>query len=310
MSDLLSEACNDLLALGILEHEHGVPVLWQKSTNIQKSGLEELYYNLNRELATQLNELVRLNKLTELQKLPEEAIDQIFTQTTNEDLTLRELPQEELEDFLKSHTNAFKTDALMNDYLAMALPVLRAVYHGNLTESEFSVLNNLKKLYSHYNNHPANISRLMRNYKKQDKLYSTRAELSVELDRFLATTVTDQMTELKVLNDEYSVLQNTYKNQIYAQSDASERFPELRRISLAVGVLSKRLAAVSVLCDFLPNLVLCQATNWYNDKTLRSIIEDCQDTAETLPSLKRKLGMSEILETDFEKISADLSNEL
>lgn len=303
----LSDACDDLLGLGILEHEHGIPNIWQKSSEIQKSGLEEEYYRLNQELATEVNKLVQLNKLQELRKLSAPEIEELY-EAIEDDEQLQNLTQLELEEFLTTHTNNFKTQALMNEYLTMSLPVLRAIYHGNaLTESEFSVLNNLKKLYSHYNEHPANINRLLLNYKNHQGLVAEHAAVSAELNMFLASTVTEQMLQLKELNEEYLVLQNTYRNQIEAHSESS-RAPEQRRIVLAVGTLSRRITSVAVLCDFLPNLILCQATNWYNDKTLKAIVEDCQEISEKLPALstRKRLEMDEILEMDFDEVAEQI----
>lgn len=316
MSLAVNEACDAIVALGTLDHEYGIPKIWPRARLLADDlDLEDEYYRLNQELAHELDQLVNLSKTKELQELSPESIAEQFEEIQKDEY-LSQLSLQEAEHFLQSHRDNFKTTALLNDYLTLALPVLRAIYHGNssLADSEFTVLNNLKKLYSQYNDHPANISRLIQQYEKQNALLAEDAAILAQIEHLYSTSIARSMKELHELNQEYLVLQNTYGNQVQSQSDASAQAPsEQRKVRVAVSGLAKRVSSVSVLCDLLPNLILCQPSNWYNDETLRAIVEDCQDTSEKLVSAKglsvrtiRGIGIDEILKMDFQELAEAL----
>lgn len=311
MSEDVEKACDDILALGILDHEYGIPKLWLNSSVVQDFDLEDEYYQLNQQLATELDKLIYLNKMKELQGSSAEEITQLYEEVIQLD-QLKGLSNDEMEKFLIAHTEHFKTTALLNEYLALALPLLRAIYHGNstLADSEFTILNNLKKLYSQYNDHPANISRLMRGYEDQNGHVAKEAELLAQIETLFASAVTEHVKLLHELNQEYLVLQNTYTNQVQSQTDSSSEMPsEVKKLRTAVAGLAKKMSSVSVLCDLLPNLVLCQSSNWYNDKSLRGVVEDCQDTAEQLSEIVqlstrsiKSVTVESIFKMDFEEI--------
>lgn len=312
MSQDIEKACDDILSLGILDHEYGIPSLWQNANVTRDLDLEDEYYQLNQQLAAELDRLVYLNRMKELRGTSPEEITLLYEEMTQID-QLKGLSDNEIEHFMKTHTDHFKTTALLNEYLALALPLIRAVYHGNstLAHSEFTILNNLKKLYSQYNEHPANISRLMGGYEAQNENIAKEADLLVQIDKLFSTSITERFKELDELNQEYLVFQNTYANQIQSQTDASSQLPtEVKRLRTAVGGLAKKMTSVSILCDLLPNLVLCQSSNWYNDRSLVGIIEDCQDTAEGLSEVEqlstrtiKRTTVESILKMDFEEIA-------
>lgn len=313
MSKSVVDACDEILGLGILDHEYGIPKLWPtQNSQTRDLDLEDEYYALNQQLAAQLDELVYLNRLKELQRHEKEEIADFLDQIRQNE-QLSDLSMAELEMFLKTHTEHFKTPVLLNDYLAMALPVIRAVYHGNssLADSEFTILNNLKKLYSQYNQHPANISRLMGQYNSRNELVERDAQLAAQVHLKFSGSVASNLKQLHDLNEEYLVLQNTYANQVQSQTDASARVPaEQRKLRLSVSALSRRISTVSVLCDLLPNLILCQSSNWNSDAKLNAIVEECQDVAEKLPQMSslssrtaKNITIDEILKIDFDELA-------
>lgn len=303
MSQDVENACDEILALGILDHEYGIPPLWRNTTVIQDFDLEDEYYHLNQQLAAELDKLVYLNRMKELRTMDPKEISHLYEDMAQID-QLKGLSDEEMDQFMKTHTEHFKTTALMNEYLALALPMIRSVYHGNstLAHSEFTILNNLKKLYSQYNDHPANISRLMRGYEAQNEKLAKEADILAQIEMLFSTEITENVKQLHELNQDYLVLQNTYANQIQSQTDASSDMPtEVKKLRVAVAGLAKKMSSVSVLCDLIPNLVLCQSSNWYNDKSLIAVVEDCQDTAERLSRVEH-LSTRTIKATTVESI--------
>lgn len=313
MSRSVAEACDNILKIGILDHEFGIPKLWPtQNAQVRDLNLEDEYYALNQELAAELDQLVYYNKLKELQNVDVSEIAENCREIAETD-QFADLSLHELETVLKTHTELFKTPALLNEYLAMALPMIRAVYHGNssLADSEFTILNNLKKLYSQYNEHPANVSRLMEQNNAKNDSIKTVADLLAQTHVKFAESVTPNLKTLHDLNQEYLVLQNTYSNQVQLQTDASARVPsEQKKLRQAVAAFSRRISAVSVLCDFLPNLILCQSSNWNSDAKLNAIVEDCQDIADKLPALGKlstrsvkSISVEEILKTDFDELA-------
>lgn len=312
----LNEACDELLETGILDHEHGIPRLWYKLAEelLDPQGPQSKYYNLNKGLLENLDGIVYQDKLKQLRELPKDEIDALYeTMALLEPLLLFK-NQEEILAFLEKHTKTFKTQALMGDYIPSALPIVRAIHHGNasLADLEISILNNLKRLYSHYNDQYANIKRLIKAYREDSTLTKKVASVSAEVNSYISTVLLPKLQRLEKLNDELVVLQNTYKNQVEARSSAAEKAPlETKKLRAEVLQLSKRLTTTAVLCDFLPNLILCQASNWHSDSLLRTIMEDCQDVAEAIEGYisslhyknARTLKVDDILQIDFEPLT-------
>lgn len=313
----LSEACEELLETGFLDHEHGIPKLWhQLAEELQKpKGPHAQYYNINKTLLLNLDQIVYKDRLKQLQELSKEDIDALHEDMTQLEPLLQFKNQQEIQSFLEKHTQSFKTQTLMADYLPSALPIVRAIHHGNasLADLEISILNNLKRLYSHYNDHPANIKRLIRAYRQNGVLTKDVAATSSEVSSYLSSVLLPKLQRLEKLNEELTVLQNTYKNQVEARSSAAENAPlETKKLRADFLQLSKRLTSVAVLCDFLPNLILCQASNWHSDALLRNIMEDCQDVAEAIEAFTsvlhykhaKSMKVDDILQIDFEPLAS------
>ncbi|OBA23254.1 hypothetical protein METBIDRAFT_102825 [Metschnikowia bicuspidata var. bicuspidata NRRL YB-4993] len=298
----LSAACDDLLALGLLQHEYGIPTLWPRTAPVvQKPDLEAEYYALNQTLATRVNRVVFLNKIAELRQADPQAVGETYAEAFRSGVVAH-MSFAEKERHLQGMA-AFKTAELTAGFLAAALPVLRSIYQDNLalTDAEFTILNNLKKLYSHYNEHPANIQRLLAEYNTQKAAVGAEIRAHRQIHDFLATDLTPNLAELEALNNEYLALQNTYDNKLGARETGSLD-PLLQKLKQACLTLSRRLTRLGTLCEFLPNLVLCQASNWYADKALLAVVQECQDLAETLAGFPdaRELGLAdEILKVDF-----------
>ncbi|GEQ68037.1 hypothetical protein JCM33374_g1703 [Metschnikowia sp. JCM 33374] len=300
----LSEACDDLLSSGILHHEYGIPVLWPRTAPlVQKPDLETEYYHLNRDLATAVNRLVYLNRIDQLHQMDPQKVDEAFSDAFSAG-PFKDMSFEEKERHLHGLTR-FKTDTLTTDFLSMALPVLRSIYQENsaLTDAEFTILNNLKKLYSHYNQHPANIRRLLDEYNTQTSKVLQEAALHAEIDTFLKTELVPNLSELESLNNDYLALQNTYDNKVTARESPSSD-TVVKKLKQASLTCSRRLLRLSALCDLLPNLILCQASNWHSDKALLDVMNDCQDLAEKLEYVPDIFALSsrsvdEILKADL-----------
>lgn len=315
MSQEVSDACDELLSLGILNHEYGIPRIWSDSPRkLQDHDLEQQYYKLNLELASELNKLVYLNKEKELLQLDPAEISAEVTKIC-EDGRFSGLSLDEIEHFLHVHTNTFKT-TLLNDFFAQAQSILRSIYHDNssLADTELSVLNNLKKLYSQYNDHPANISRLIEAYNEQNRLLQEEAEVVASLEHLFSTSVSENMKKLHDLNQEYLVLQNTFQNQVQSQTDASSRVPsDQKKLRSVVATLARRISTIRILGDFLPNLVLCQSSNWYSDAKLRAIVDECQEIGEEMPDLAElgtngRVALENILRIDFDEVAAAIES--
>ncbi|GBL52276.1 hypothetical_protein [Candidozyma auris] len=312
-----SEACDELLKTGILDHEHGIPKLWHKSADeLQKpQGPHDQYYNLNKRLLANLDEIVYKDKFKQLRALSADEIDSLYEEMIQSEPLKSLPPGTDLDAFLENHTKAFKTGVLMGDYLPSALPIVRAIHHGNnnLADSEISILNNLKRLYSHYNDHPANVKYLIKAYREKNNVTAETASVAAEVQSYIHSVLLPKLQRLEKLNAELQVLQNTYNNQVEARSSAAEKAPlETKKLRAEVLSLSKRLTSLAVLCDFLPNLILCQASNWHSDKSLRTILGDCQNIAEAIegyiPTLHyrkaKSLRVDDLLQIDFEPLAS------
>lgn len=301
----LSEACDDLLSLGILQHEYGIPKLWPHTApQVQKPDLETEYYALNQQLASVVNRLVFVNKMVELRQTDAQSVGEEFAENLSSEV-FQNMSFTEKESHLRGMAR-FKLEELTSDFLTAALPVLRSIHQENstLTDSEFTILNNLKKLYSHYNEHHANIRRLLAEYTTQKSGLNMELELHSQIQQILSEKLTPALEELDTLNNEYLVLQNTYENRLSARETDALALA-LRKLKQALYTLSRRISRLSALCELLPNLVLCQASNWYSDKALLAVVEECQDLGETLegfPETENLRLVDEVLKTDLETL--------
>lgn len=295
----LAQTCDHILA-SIEGHEFGIPTLWPLAASFTaKPALESEYYDTNAELARKLDRLVYLNKRKLLRLQDAAAIDAQYKEMVNDEL-LKDLPENDLEQFLVDQLR-LKRDVVLRDVLPAALPILRAIHVDNaaLTELECSILNNLKKLYSRYNSHPGNIRRLVGQYQLKIATTDAKLQLMASVDRLLAEEVAPRIDALRSANEEYASLNTIYES-ANAPTDETRAFAE------DVSTLSRRLQTISVLSDLLPALVLCHPSNWYNDKSLRDIMEKCQ-SAGSLPELKaacpQELDVHELLLIDIPTIT-------
>lgn len=264
-----------------LEHKIELPPWTCRPKEPSELELEKEYYQLNGLLASRLDELVYLNRLKELNELDSAEIDILYQELTSNEY-FEDKSETEIESFLVQHLEKVKRQALLGDFLPIALPILRAIHVDNasLTESECLVLNNLKKLYSRYNEHPANIKRLIGEYHQSVDLLDKKLLMLAQIETMIFVDLKEKTDTINANIQEIALLQK----QVEAQSAVqSEQYTKILR--KACKSLHKQLGRIHVLCDLLPRLVLCHPSNWYNDTSLREIIEKCQDVSDNLPEL-------------------------
>lgn len=284
----------------------------RKPTEPSELELEKEYYEVNGQLASCLDELVYLNKLKELNELDNAELDSKYQEIMNNDY-FEDKSESEIESFLVNHLEKVKRQALLRDFLPMALPVLRAIHieNASLTESEYLVLNNLKKLYSRYNEHPANIKRLISEYHQSIELLDKKLLLLAQIETLISIDLKEKVDMINANVKEMTLLQNEKEAQ---SSEKREQYTNLLR--QAYKSLYNKMNRISTLCDLLPRLVLCHPSNWYNDTSLREIIEKCQDVSEAFPETQSleiadSLNLEELLSLDishFEVFSSDIQN--
>lgn len=268
------------LLLDVLPLEHGVPQLWARTR--PAPNLESQYRQLHAELGAEVNKLVALNKKKQLLAVSAAEI-RAQTQVAVESAGWTHVARAQLAEELRLHAQVFRAQSL-DVFLAAALPVLRATYHGNglLTDSEFAVLNNLKKLYSQYNAHAGNVARAVRGSRQLGAAAEARAAVAGEVEQILRRM--EQLVETwRALHADQQVVRNTLANLGAARTDAAERMPEAAaKVAALAREAARRAGAAAVVCDFVPALVLCQAASWYDDEGLRAAVEECQAVGEGL----------------------------
>lgn len=292
MSLQIADVCDQLL--DTLPLEHGVPPLWARPRPVRT--LEHRYRQLHAALAAELNRLVALNKKKQLVGVSGADL-RAQTEAAVQSAGWPQGARTQLAAELRLHAQTFRAAAL-DQFLAAALPVLRATYHGNglLTDSEFAVLNNLKKLYSQYNAHPGNVARVVAAGAAGGAAEQVRAEVAGETERLLRQVAT-RMETWRALHADQQVMRNTLANLGAARMpEAAARVEALERDA------RRRARAAAVLCDVVPALVLCPAGSWYNDGGLRAAVEECQAVGEAI--LEWEAVEPEALEVDFAALAA------
>ncbi|KAI5949058.1 hypothetical protein KGF57_004888 [Candida theae] len=147
MSDELGKICDDFLeATSILSHEHGIPRVQKQEDFTSWSRIhnwEKRYYTAYQELTHKLNRLMYLTKLKELANVdnPSQEVAKIKGEMDIDDL-------DELLQFLRLQNDVIKTDTLLNRFLLMSSPVLKAIHHANLNTSETKITDRLGVLYN------------------------------------------------------------------------------------------------------------------------------------------------------------------
>lgn len=298
----IESACDELIASGILEHEHGIPRLWPRSAPaLHDCELEAEYYQVHKDFLLEVDELVYLDTLQSLQNLDELRIRELYS-SIEDDKYLGGLDASQVELFLLTHNRNFRTQLLMSETVTLALPILRAVHHGNaaLTDAEFTILNNLKKLYSRHNEHPSNIRALVAAYEEHKRKLDEKHNQDSEIKSILTDQIHDKLQELQELTTAMELIENTLQNRINGEDDETTQLGKrYRRLRGQVDLLR-------LLCDFLPNLILCQAKNWYNDKKLREVVERCQQIELSLPDMEDLADLSELGNIDCSKLFSAL----
>lgn len=274
-----------------IQYSDQVPPWPRESTEPSELELEKEYYEVNGLLASCLDELVYLNKMKELNQLDKTELDKKYLELKDLDI-FEEKSDDEIEAFLVNHLEKVKRQALLRDFLPIALPVLRAIHIENtsLTESEYLVLNNLKKLYSRYNEHPANIKRLIGEYNQSIELLDKKLLLLAQIEKFISCDLKEKVDSINTNMKELAILQTQERESLPTE----QRDKKASSLKKDCKSLHNRLTRISILCDLLPRLVLCHPSNWYNDTSLREIIESCQDVSEALPDFK-VLGKADLL---------------
>lgn len=298
MSSSIADVCDTLLDV-LRNHESGVPHIWPRPSRV--SGLDEEYCRVHRALAKEVARLVVLNKRKQLQGV---SIEELRIQADAAAECIPHVPRAELSTFLELHNARFRTEALLDTFLAAALPVLRATYHGNesLTDSEFAVLNNLKKLYSHYNTHAANISHVVDASKEGHELAVRRSQLAAQIDVLLEQRVALSVRQWRELHANLEAVRNTLENLKITRADAAARMPEeTARLEAIARQVVQRLGAIRALCDLIPNLVRCLPGDWYSDTAMRAAVQESQAVGERMAECD--MGKSD-MEKDFEAIVA------
>lgn len=296
----LTSVCDEILP-NLLNHEFGIPLMWLLTTESQPE-LEKLYYETNANLSERLDELVYLNKTVELQKMSDEAIDELYEELLNKD-QLRDIDEDKLEQFLLDQSQ-MKRQTLLQDFFPAALPILRAIHinNGSLTESEFVILNNLKKLYSRYNDHPANVKKLVTEYNLSIDLIDKRLNLMAEIEHLLKGDLALRMNEVSELGNEYKRAQLGLLNP--EKTGIADKVETVKiELTKSLQSIGKKLRTISALCDLIPQLVLCHPSNWYNDQSLREIMFRCQNVSDSIPDLAifdklERLELEDLLKID------------
>lgn len=301
---LLNKACDDILSV-VRNHEFGIPTISPKNRLIACPAPEEKYYNLNGVLASRLDELVYLNKLQEMKQLSAAEIEGQYQQMVSE-ASFDEKSDDEIEKFLIDHSARVKNQALLRDFLPIALPILRAIHIDNssLTDSEMLIFNNLKKLFSRYNDHPSNIRRLIDEYQQNVELLDEKLKYLANIENLLNNELRERMNQLGLNLEQLRVQQEEKEDSLYP-TQLEERTQYLQ---LALDKLHKQINRITILCDFLPSLVLCHPSNWYNDSSMRELIEKCQEVSEAVLNIQlikdpKILSLEEILALELENIS-------
>lgn len=300
----ISEACDEILNSDILDHEFGLPKLNNDKSPISANSI---YYETNKNLTKSLSKLVYLDRIKALEVLSDSEIDTKFSEI-NSIAPLNDL---------STHTACFRDGSLLNDYLTMALSVLRSIHHDGdaLAPAEKEIASNLSKLYSKScQSEISSVHNGMAKSQQVQQLQKEHGTISGEIDHVLTSVIGPKLQICAELHDEYYALENTYKNHFESSALVAALLssPQMKRLRSSVLVLSKKLAAISILCDLVPNLILCLPSDWHNDETLLNIMMECQDIAEKADpfivafSNYKLLTPEEILRVDYKELAEAL----
>lgn len=268
MSDKLGEACNDFLgATSILSHQYGIPKIRQQQDFTSWAhihDLEKQYYTAYQNLTHKLNHLMYLTKLKEVANLRDTSlqIDQI-----KQAMDINNL--DELYQFLQLQNNLVKTDSLLNRFLLMSAPILRAINQANLNTSETKILDRLGLLYD-------DNGLVYKVQEIENKKRNESNQLQQNPFEIIYTEIRPLMDEVEQLDSQFKELQTRYIYQKEAQVGENEetrkqyeelvfRWHKLDRLSLLLILLITSLPYV-----------------WLSDELLMSIMLDLNDVRDKL----------------------------
>lgn len=294
----LQKACDHVLkSTRLLSHEYGVPPLEPAAVDAADDDLlllEALYCEMYRTLVDKLNHLLYVNRLKELAEMPDDKINELYEETIAPQL-LQSHDTALVESHYRSHI-AFKTDTVLNTHLATVVPVLRAIHHDEaaVTPTERNLLVNLKQLFS--DTGKASTSRLMQGTSANDAALSGYASLHQQLHELIAHDVAPKLRQFHQLS---STLESHKKSLVSLRREAVSD-DDVAQLRDTAAQLVHRWTRIAVYCDLVPNLVMCNPTNWYEDEKLREAIEECSAYAEDARRWIKAVGdVDAVMALDF-----------
>ncbi|KAI5967198.1 hypothetical protein CANMA_003255 [Candida margitis] len=268
MSDELGETCDHFLkTTTILSHQYGIPQVQRQQDFTSWShihNLEKQYYAVYQDLTHKLNHLMYLTKLKEVSNLDDisHQIDQIKQAMDIDDL-------DELYQFIQLQNDVVKTDSLLNRFLLMSSPILKAINQASLNTSEMKILDHLGILY--------NEGGLV--YKVQEIENKNRDEVSQpEKNPFelIYTDIKPLMDEVQQLDAQFKQLQLKYisnkENKVEENEEARTRYH---------GLVS-RWHKLDRLCLLLILLITSLPYAWSTDESLMTMMLDLNDMRDKL----------------------------
>ncbi|ODV78684.1 uncharacterized protein CANTADRAFT_7035 [Suhomyces tanzawaensis NRRL Y-17324] len=300
MSEELGKVSEHLLtSTSILSHTYGAPTYARGETyqgsdviHDEIQSLETEYVNLYHELTTKSNRLLYLNRLQELESMSDASIQERYDQVKQK---FHMIAPEKLEDFLKVQIQTVKTEAILNGLLQKALPVLRAIHQANkdLNSSEMDMLTNLEKLYAQKG---LNYD-LMKKVESVEDSRNKYSENTVKLSNLIDTSLKPEIGTLQKLNEQLNEKSRSYiANKLERLGNEMENVSskEQKQIQRSFQELVTKWDFLSKLCEFLPSFITSLPINWYADKDLFGIIQDCETIAERLARLQQILNVESI----------------
>ncbi|CAH6718158.1 hypothetical protein CLIB1444_01S00430 [[Candida] jaroonii] len=299
--DELSKTIDQFLSFtNIQNHHFGIPKVNYHSTSKSNAlfAAELKYYQSYKTLISNINELIYLNELKNLQNTSNNNLNDQY------DSIMKEIPgnfQDKPIEYLQSLNN-FKTDTLLNTYLQITLPVLRSIHHYNdyLTSTETVIHNNLENLYSQTNGQQdVNINKILDLYNKNNELTEQYNDLQSDIKRILKLI----KPKLKNLNEIDETLQSLesenndkrltfIKNHQYDEQAIKKLFKKL----------VQKWCHISILCDFLPNFILCLPLDWFDDNICNQIMEKCAELNEKYGHFQTLLNKDNIKDMTLDQL--------
>lgn len=259
MSDELGATCDDFLeATSILSHQYGIPKIQQPqdfTSWAHMHDLEKQYYTAYQKLTHKLNHLMYLTKLKEIAHPSEDTtqqVNQIKRAMDIDDL-------EELFLFLQLQNDLIKTDSLLNRFLLMSAPTLKAINQANLNTSETKILEHLGLLYD--DNGLVQKVQEIEN-KKRDEMN----QIQQHPFEVIYTEIKPLMNEIEQLDLQFEELQTRYISQKEAQVEENE----VARVQYAE--LVHRWHKLDRLCILLILLITSLPYDWLIDESLMNMM--------------------------------------